>query len=388
MDKWLEKYQNGGTKEYKPVVDTALVGPLTRRIGDSLISPTFEKKYGEANLSTVLEAYQYLQGIMDKSGEASSEENIKRINSIYPRIGLQKTGFWNETQKALAPIQYEDGGFLGTTNKGNAYNSSWGGQFQEGGKLHFLQPDDEKLPEGRIHPFYYQPSSELASSIGGENGEPAYLIPTFKYGKKLDNPLEEFRKTGDHLGGPFKTWQEADEWETNVRHPYVEKRKKIPSPAPTWGKDYRNGGEIMNVANKKNPIAKNGWLTKYDEEGNHHSALNGTEMSFYQQGQDWQPKGMGKDGIKVDNLGYWNKENWGKPVQINSPYITMKGIEEPLLGVSNIGEKKMMMPGKDYLFKGKKVTEYPIAKYGINEVHELTDFTNKPSKKRWLNKYA
>lgn len=77
-------------------------------------------------------------------------------------------------------------------------------KFQSGKKI-FLQPNDPKLPIGRIHPFYYQPSSELASSIGGEKGEPAYLIPTFKFGEPLKDALSEFRKSNEHLGGPFKT---------------------------------------------------------------------------------------------------------------------------------------------------------------------------------------
>ena len=115
---------------------------------------------------------------------------------------------------------------------------------------------------------------------------------------------------------------------------------------------------------------------------------NGGEMSYYQQGRDFQAKSISRNGDVIkDNLGYWNEDNWGKVVEIDSPHITMKGIKEPLLGISNIGEKKLMRPGKNYHFKGKKVREYPIAEYGINEIHELTDFTNRPSNKKWLNKY-
>jgi hypothetical protein len=135
-------------------------------------------------------------------------------------------------------------GFVGMGNntKGRDYSPAWGGQFQMGGKLTFLQPTSEKLPEGYIIP-YNTPSSERAMSVGGEDGEPAYLIPSFKYGKPLYNPIEEFKKTGEHLGGPFKTWQEADEWERTVRHPYVEQGKDIPLPIKTWG-EMAMGGSI------------------------------------------------------------------------------------------------------------------------------------------------
>lgn len=104
----------------------------------------------------------------------------------------------------------------------------------------FLQPNDPKLPLGYKIPFN-TPSTELASSVGGVGDEPAYLIPTFKYGRTVDNPIEEFNTTGEHLGGPFKTWQEAEEF-GKLRHQYVEKGQSIPSPIRTWGKEFADGG--------------------------------------------------------------------------------------------------------------------------------------------------
>lgn len=118
----------------------------------------------------------------------------------------------------------------------------WLDKYQEEGKV-FLQPNSKKLPRGYKVPLK-DDSSELAMSIGGEQGEPAYLIPSFKYGKPLLNPLEEYRKTGEHLGGPFKTWQEADKWEREIRHPYVEKGQPIPSPLKYWGEGFQEGGTI------------------------------------------------------------------------------------------------------------------------------------------------
>ncbi len=135
-----------------------------------------------------------------------------------------------------APEGFEGDGY---SNVGRNYSPAWGGQFQKGGKLKFLQPTDENLPEGYVIP-YNTPSSELAMSIGGENGEPAYLIPSFKYGQPLDDPLAEFRKTGEHLGGPFKTYQEADEWERTVRHPAVERKETIMFPQ----EKFQQGGDI------------------------------------------------------------------------------------------------------------------------------------------------
>jgi len=97
------------------------------------------------------------------------------------------------------------------------------------------------------------------------------------------------------------------------------------------------------------------------------SAQNGKEMSFYQYGLDWTPKMISENGsvIKDDN-GYWNPDNWGHPVEINSNRITMQGVHQPLLGISDTGHTQLMHPGEEYKFKGKKVTEYPMAQNGKN----------------------
>lgn len=100
-------------------------------------------------------------------------------------------------------------------------------------------------------------------------------------------------------------------------------------------------------------------------------------------------------GIIKDNQGYWNPDNWGQPVEIGSNNITMEGVYEPLLGISDTGDTKLMQPGKNYKFKGKKVTEFPVAELGINQLdaypmkklNQLLNFTNNPDKDNWLDKY-
>ncbi len=76
------------------------------------------------------------------------------------------------------------------------------------------------------------------------------------------------------------------------------------------------------------------------------------------------PKKKEKGGeIKKDDMGYWNPENWGEPVEIGSNEITMQGVYQPLLGISDTGDVQMMYPGEDYTFNGKKVTEYPVTNW-------------------------
>lgn len=398
----------------------------------------------------------------------------------------------------------------------------WLDQYQKGGIVdkylptdRFLQPNSEKLPIGYRIPTNI-PSSELASSIGGEGGEPAYLIPTFKYGQSLSNPLQEYKNTGEHLGGPFKTWQEAEEFE-KIRHSYVEKNQPIPFPLKT--RSYQNGGELKYYQNgtdfKPKSIGQFGktvsheYIDKLKEfenttknfgyhidsrkiptigyghrltdkekkekiiyigeekvpfdkfkgaEGQMYAdrllqeqdipshydkmiKLYGDKYSqpvkdvlfdiVYQQGnaknsakflkgsypnikewQDyltsaanessggdktrmqWRANALSKDPsnwflgnmlpyaqpavrdmtnlpaykyggeIKQDDRGYWNPDNWGKPVKINTNRITMKGVDVPLLGISDAQDVQLMQPNGEYLFKGTSVVELPIAKNG------------------------
>lgn len=249
---------------------------------------------------------------------------------------------------------------LGYDTTGRNYSPAWGGQFQKGG---FLQPNSSKLPEGYVIP-YNTPSTELAMSIGGEEGEPAYLIPSFKGGKKLKDPIAEYKKTGEHLGGPFKTWQEAEKF-GEMRHDYVEKGQSLPSPLKWWG-EMAMGGSIpgsvgFTYARTNSPAPSNGKYAKKTLA----SAQNGQEMKFYQEGLDWTPKNISKNGSVIkDDMGQWAHP--GEITEIGSNEITMQGVDYPVLGISDTGDTKMMYPDQDYKFDGKKVTEYPIAQDGEN----------------------
>lgn len=66
----------------------------------------------------------------------------------------------------------------------------------------------------------------------------------------------------------------------------------------------------------------------------------------------------------LDPRGQWAHP--GKVTKIPSNNITMKGVPYPVLGISNTGDKKLMMPNKNYKFKGTSVTEYPwLKKYQV-----------------------
>jgi hypothetical protein len=176
--------------------------------------------------------------------------------------------------------------------------------------------------------------------------------------------------------------------------------------SPAWGGQFQMGGSIPGAvgfsyarvgAPSKGPRRNQTDVTDA-------SAQNGQEMKYYQEGLDFKPKSISKNGgwldsyedggVIKDDMGYWNPDNWGSPVEIGSTDITMEGVYEPLLGVSDTGDTKLMKPGKNYKFKGKKVTEYPMAKNGLRQeqkglvnLDQLTNFTNYNTKQPggWLD---
>jgi len=77
----------------------------------------------------------------------------------------------------------------------------------------------------------------------------------------------------------------------------------------------------------------------------------------------YKKKNPYKKDIILDPMGQWKHP--GKNTRIPSSSITMKGVNYPVLGVSNTGQKQMMQPGKEYNFPGAEyVDEYPQMKKG------------------------
>lgn len=66
----------------------------------------------------------------------------------------------------------------------------------------------------------------------------------------------------------------------------------------------------------------------------------------------------------VTKTGYWpdspDRNNDFNIIPSNE--ITMEGMDMPLMGISNTGDKKLMLPGKNYKFKGETVMETPLDK--------------------------
>jgi hypothetical protein len=362
-------FQNGGTKEKvlktaDKVVEASVIGKMLDFIPgaeiiydvNNILEGLNEGDYKKIGANTV---GALLPGVSGKVFEAVAEDWLPPT----PEIEKKKMQFNLNSSpadrqkylKKYGPGYLNNPQFIKDQKLqmgGSVYPVNYVPQAQNG-KLTFLQPTSDKLPKGYRIP-YADPSSELAMSIGGEDGEPSYLIPSFKYGKPLYSPIEEFKKTGEHLGGPFKTWQEADEWERTVRHPYVEQGKDIPLPIKTWG-EMAMGGSIpgavgFSYARTNNPAPSNGPYAK-------------KTMASAKSGK-----------VIKDDRGQWahpgeiteiDQSKKGSYIDMGPDPKTGKPITQNILAVSDTGDVKLMMPGGKYKLSGTKVTEYPIAQEGV-----------------------
>lgn len=130
------------------------------------------------------------------------------------------------------------------------------------------------------------------------------------------------------------------------------------------------------------------------------SLLDAADLGVYAKGAKKQLRNLSpalgyKDGgVIKDDRGQWDHP--GEITEIGSNDITMQGVPYDVLGISDTGDVKMMKPGKNYKFKGKKVTEFPMAQNGLRQeqkslqnLDNLLNFTNynKPQPGGWLNKY-
>ena len=235
-------------------------------------------------------------------------------------------------------------------------------------------------------------------------------------------------------GDKDASWKQANEFMTKeidprISGPMYEKLRGNISYSPGTGitsvvdEDYvRNFNQYKNSANLpdsersemereflKNPTSDKqakdlamDWLINYKkmspkEAESYYKKLpkkqNGAEMKYYQDGLDFKPKSISKNGKKIikDDMGQWAHP--GKITKIGSNQITMQGVPYPVLGISDTGDTQMMYPNQDYTYHGSSVTEYPMMKEGgalqLTKLDQLTNFTNYNTKQPggWLDKY-
>ena len=89
---------------------------------------------------------------------------------------------------------------------------------------------------------------------------------------------------------------------------------------------------------------------------------------------------MKKRKVKITNTGYLpDSPDRHNPMNIiPSNQITMNKVPFPIMGIDNLGNRQMMLPGMDYTFPGQYVTEIPLGKYqkGKQYVDPYKDYYN------------
>lgn len=135
--------------------------------------------------------------------------------------------------------------------------------------------------------------------------------------------------------------------------------------------------------------AEKDWMPVYQEALKRNEVRNFGRDSIsalkYGEGS-WKPKKLQEGGVIKDDRGQWAHP--GEVTEIGSNQITMQNVNYPVLGISDVGDVQLMQPEQDYKFKGEKVTELPLARFGtsIKNKNNLHNFTQ-PTTGGWLDKY-
>lgn len=337
------------------------------------------------------------------SGRELTDSQLQYFNDVVatepPTLApLAKSGAWLDKYNDGGPIQenYNDAsvstppGFvgLGYDTTGRNYSPAWGGQFQKGGNVYKSKPmaqssdiksaSNTMLSNGLVNDVNdFSNYSTIINKYPNMSNDTSYM-----YVHNTPTGTEQFFHNTNQ-GKPVSQLQRGNKF-VNLSPEQVNAYKQkvltgtggfamggsLPGATGHMYARYKEGGSVPGDADYNAPrtagsAPANGKYTKKTMA----SAQNGKEMKYYQEGLDFQPKSISKNGSVIkDDRGQWAYP--GEITEIGSNDITMQGVDYPVLGVSDTGDTQMMYPDQDYKFDGEKVTEYPMAKDG-----------------KWLNKY-
>jgi len=257
-------------------------------------------------------------------------------------------------------------------------------------KVGYRKLNPNEAPEaGDLAQYTNEGKPRHMELVLGYNPNRQALIVYNNYSQTNDNKPGEGKELRPFEEGTYKPYQfektdyfrltpEAAQKAASVNpgYPKWQQEKMEAKKALESSEDYKKFIEAQNLI--KTNKEKYDKYSKMSEEwwnwrnGGKTSAQNGQEMRFYQEGLDWKPKNISKDGgwlskyeeggIIEDPMGQWAHP--GEITRIPSNQITMQGVDYPVLGISDTGDTKMMQPGEDYTYDGKSVTEIPMAQKG------------------------
>ena len=236
---------------------------------------------------------------------------------------MDRWGNLNMQQKAQLLGIYASKGYTDLASIINHYNT-----FQAGGTIstpNFVQRYSEgqrrgiKLPNGEVATHKLSYAEQDGKYIVYPNVQPMDYSnpnsPLYDYEDDNWTAFDRALKNNDIL--QFNTAKEAEEYTKHY-------------------KDFGREGYLLNIPSK--------------------ISLPEPKVKFQQGGS------LGK----ITSLGQWEYPHQITTIPSNN--ITMKGVNYPVIGVSNTGDTKYMLPDKDYLFEGQYVTEYPVKKFQLGGI--------------------
>lgn len=321
----------------------------------------FNKQYVQSpNFVNLLQK----QGYTPKEIKRRQDEVLGMTNDDYTYTNFGPNFVYGEDESGKTKINYNQRGLGDWSNFGDIAAHEWGhvGVTDYGPSA--LKSSEQKLLYSKLNwPNVSENPDDFAHDIAPQENR-ADLV-------ELRKALQDRGIYDSFKGGEFK--QE-----------HLDKlREKDPE---YWNRSMRlykdkDIVDLMNTIAANNP--KQGMPV----------AQNGYNMSYYQNGLDFKPKSISKNGKKIikDDRGQWAHP--GEITEIGSNQITMQGVPYPVLGISDTGDMQMMYPNQDYIYHGSSVTEYPMMKEGgalqLTKLDQLTNFTNYNTKQPggWLDKY-
>lgn len=364
---WLEKYQDGGNLlAYND--DISIFPKIKRNDTDSLKFTKSEKvvnPYG--GLETISETREVPdireQYMRENSVSTSptkhvnfnlainsddSKQFLNRYNNPWSRQKLKEQSKLTDANIDNMILQ----GLLPKVKIGGNQSNSKGEYDYKNNQILMSEKNAPVETHERIH----------ASNIDAAQGEYLSKIlgnPFQQEGKSAFNKIKRYMQKPYEAYGNFAEFREKIGLKPGEQITEQELKKRVKAKNLSEENFYKvyNDKKIVEALNT---VASNNNLQPLD------IAQNGAEMNYYREGKDWRPRDMQYGGVIEDDGGQWAHP--GKVTKINSNQITMKGVNSPILGISDKGDVKLMHPNKEYKFKGNNVTEFPI--------------------NNWLNKYS
>ena len=356
---WLEK--NAGLKAGDNVTDEQ-VAKLTDAIANwsKEAGKDFRgtgPNYDIHHLFSSLDAQQFLQPGQYLMPNAPKAANLKNSN-----VRKAIKDILNKTYSAAAV-----GGLGAASQMGPTQED---GEFKNGGDI------PKAKDGGRCWPGYKTVAGKTPFSKGScQKAQDGYMVPSRKgvrlnydeqgnvIGESTHIMKAEQLEDGTWVGFPSLFQNEDGKWvdmsgEKDWMNIYNEALKR--GEVIEFGKDKEAAIKFGEGSWKSPKMKDGGWLDKFQE-----------------------------GGVIEDDRGQWAYP--GEVTKINSNNITMKGVNYPVLGVSDKGDAQMMYPNGEYQYDGNSVTEFPMARDGksLVELNQLTNFTNynTPQPGGWLDKY-